>query len=638
MDEQDTKDPEYEDTIETYEKTIGTDKLKIELKYDLIIFTLIKYLSEYKYKKEYKYEEIKNELEIKNCKSIKEIYEYLKKNIIISEENKIKVNKKEIELMEIKLKNEELIKMLIDEIKEIKNNQNKLIISNEEKDKTIKKLKNDYNEIKEKINELEENKKDKDKNKINIIYETKKEGNYNIFGDKFVEINKNNIILNINGDKIDLMNRYKLKEGRNTIKMIIKNKIRNLEEMFYNCNKLKNINDLKYLNTEDCISLEKMFYGCTLLSDIQPLKNWNISNVINFKSMFFGCSSLTNYQILKKWNISNDNYKSMFDINIDNIKYIKDITKDSNAYANIDNTFSLFKSIDDILFLIYSNKNKSIITYNILDNTKTKEKTKAHDEYITNIRHYFDFINKRDLIMSISCDDNNIKIWNFSDWNLLTNITQIYNTGLLCSGCFLKDNYQIYILTSNANINGESEKIKIYNLEGNKINELNNSNIPTFLIDSYYDNKLSKNYIITGNNGFVMSYDYNENKIYHKYIDKDDNSIHINMNINSNDEIIKLIESSFDGYIRIWNFHSGLIINKINVNSGCLYSICLFSNKYLLVGCEDNTIKIIDLEKGIVKKNLTNHNNCVNCVKIIDNSYILSQGVFNDQIKLWKLE
>jgi hypothetical protein len=331
MDEQDTKDPEYEDTVETYEKTIGTDKLKIELNYDLIIFTLIKYLSEYKYKKEYKYEEIKNELEIKNCKNIKEIYEYLKKNIIISEENKIKVNKKEIELMEIKLKNEELIKMLIDEIKEIKN---KLIINNEEKDKTIKKLKNDYNEMKEKINDLEENKKDKYKNKINIIYETKKEGNYNIFGDKFVEINKNNIILNINGYKTDLINKYKLKKGTNTIKMIIKNKITNLEEMFYNCNKLKNINDLKYLNTEYCISLEKMFYGCTLLSDIKPLENWNISKVINFKSMFFGCSSLTNYKILEKWNISNYNYKSMFDINIDNIKYIKELTEDSYSHGS----------------------------------------------------------------------------------------------------------------------------------------------------------------------------------------------------------------------------------------------------------------------------------------------------------------
>ena len=36
-------------------------------------------------------------------------------------------------------------------------------------------------------------KKDKYKDEINIIYRTEKENNYNIFGEKFVEINKNNI-------------------------------------------------------------------------------------------------------------------------------------------------------------------------------------------------------------------------------------------------------------------------------------------------------------------------------------------------------------------------------------------------------------------------------------------------------------
>ena len=35
---------------------------------------------------------------------------------------------------------------------------------------------------------------------------------YNIFGEKFVENNKNNIELNINGNKSDLENKYKLKK------------------------------------------------------------------------------------------------------------------------------------------------------------------------------------------------------------------------------------------------------------------------------------------------------------------------------------------------------------------------------------------------------------------------------------------
>ena len=36
----------------------------------------------------------------------------------------------------------------------------------------------------------------------------------------------------------------------------------------------------------------------------------------------------------------------------------------------------------------------------------------SHNQYITNFRHYLEEKNKRDLIMSISCQDNNIKIWN----------------------------------------------------------------------------------------------------------------------------------------------------------------------------------------------------------------------------------
>ena len=47
-----------------------------------------------------------------------------------------------------------------------------------------------------------------------------------------------------------------------------------------------------------------------------------------------------------------------------------------------------------------------------------------------------------------------------------------------------------------------------------KINEICNSNIKTFFIDTYYDNILSKYYIITGNDNFSQSYDYDKNKIF----------------------------------------------------------------------------------------------------------------------------
>ena len=55
-----------------------------------------------------------------------------------------------------------------------------------------------------------------------------------------------------------------------------------------------------------------------------------------------------------------------------NIKLLSNISNDSYAYCNLDNTFVVFKSIKDILYLIYSNKNKSIICYDLNENRKIK--------------------------------------------------------------------------------------------------------------------------------------------------------------------------------------------------------------------------------------------------------------------------
>ena len=93
------------------------------------------------------------------------------------------------------------------------------------------------------------------------------------------------------------------------------------------------------------------------------------------------------------------------------LNFLKDIVNDSNTKYFLDNTFSVFKSIDDILHLIYTNKNKSIINFNLSDNKIIKEVKDSHNEHISNFRHYLDNINQRDLILSISCKDNNIKVW-----------------------------------------------------------------------------------------------------------------------------------------------------------------------------------------------------------------------------------
>ena len=128
--------------------------------------------------------------------------------------------------------------------------------------------------------------KPKSKNIIKLIYYVEKEdevknefgrcidgkdGKFNIFGYKFVENNKNNIDLRINGKKQELVSEYKLNKGENVIEILIKNKLTNLESMFFDCTKLKNIEELKYLDTKEVNNFYRMFWGCSPLSDIKSL-------------------------------------------------------------------------------------------------------------------------------------------------------------------------------------------------------------------------------------------------------------------------------------------------------------------------------------------------------------------------------
>ena len=180
----------------------------------------------------------------------------------------------------------------------INNNKKKIIELNNVK-------KNNFINVinkKEKSNDLTNNKY---KNSITIKYFVKSEGNYNIFGREFVENNKENINLIINGKNTPLVDNYQLKEGENTITIIIKNNLTNLSYMFSWCDSLSDIKELQYLNVQYSKDFSYMFCGCTSLSNINPLQNWNVSSGTNFTSMFCNCSNLLDIKPLQKWNVSN---------------------------------------------------------------------------------------------------------------------------------------------------------------------------------------------------------------------------------------------------------------------------------------------------------------------------------------------
>ena len=259
---------------------------------------------------------------------------------------------------------------------------------------------------------------------------------------------------------------------------------------------------------------------------------------------------------------------------------------------------------------------------------------------ITNCRHYLDNLFSRDLIMSISGEYNNIKIWNVNnDFELLINIENINKEGAISSACIFNDCIQNLILTSDSD--GNPEPIKIFDFKGHKIKEIKDSKEQTFFIDTYYVMEINKIFILTGNNGYIKVYDYYNNKIKNKYCDNS-NCYHNSIIINDKDLILKIIESCEDGNIRIWNFNSGDLLNKINISNKSLYGICLWDNNYLFVGCADNTIKLVDLNKNIILNNLKGHDTKVVTIKKINHlkygESLLSQGYDKETIKLWSFK
>ena len=95
-----------------------------------------------------------------------------------------------------------------------------------------------------------------------------------------------------------------------------------------------------------------------------------------------------------------------------NFHYLRDLAKDSYIYNDfLDNIFTVFKSIDDIFYLIYVTKRNSIIAYNLISNQKITEIIVENIDYknfILNVRHYTDKINKKDLLITVISDNNSI--------------------------------------------------------------------------------------------------------------------------------------------------------------------------------------------------------------------------------------
>ena len=322
------------------------------------------------------------------------------------------------------------------------------------------------------------------------------------------------------------------------------------------------------------------------------------------------------------------------------------IIKDSYTKFKFINIFVSFISINnEILYLVYTNEQKSLIFYNLIDNIKMNEIKNCHATNINNIRYFFDKINNRDLILSISF--GNLKTWNINS-ECIINI----NEKSILTACILNNNNQNYIISITKNLIStiRNRAMKTYNLNGILVKEIDLE--PIFglnylpskeFIDCYYDINYSKNYIILCNDYSSISFDYNEQRIYQEYNEYYNEHKRYAYIIKVEKNKVKLIESIKAGKINIWDFHSGEFLFAICTKDNYfLYDICLWKENYLFIGCSNNTIKLLDLNDGKIIYEFKTYKYSVISIKIINHpkygECLLSHGYLSGGIQLWDIK
>jgi len=306
-----------------------------------------------------------------------------------------------------------------------------------------------------------------------------------------------------------------------------------------------------------------------------------------------------------------------------------------------DNNFAVFKTINNEILLAYATPYNSIHFYNIEIERVSKRITNAHDVEITNFRYTYDKNNNRDLLLSLSNEIKNIKVWDIQKLNCIINIIEAYHFGDLFSSCFLIDeNHKANYIIS---INYDKENLKIFDFEGKQIREIENSEDKSFLVDTFYNSKTKNYYIVVANEKFIISYNFEDGSIYNKYHDKSSNGWHMNFIISSKEKEVDLIESDAFGFVRIWDFNLGTMLKKLFIEKKMrLRGICLWNYKYLFIGAEDKKIKLIDLENDEEIDNLKCNDYVCTIKKIFCNKFgecLIFQGKLDHgQIKLWRNE
>ena len=185
-----------------------------------------------------------------------------------------------------------------------------------------------------------------------------KENILQVFGNRFVENNKDKCKIIINNKKYRLTNCLELNTDKidNKQEIMIKlagiNNIINPSDMFYGCSSLKLLPDISKWNTSNVEYMNSLFYECSSLESLPDLGNWDTSKVVSMNSLFYECSSLKLLPDISKWNTSNVKYMNSLFYECSSLESMSDISKwITSSVISMDSMFyrcSCLESLPDV--------------------------------------------------------------------------------------------------------------------------------------------------------------------------------------------------------------------------------------------------------------------------------------------------
>ena len=123
-------------------------------------------------------------------------------------------------------------------------------------------------------------------------------------------------------------------------------KVKDMSNLFYNCNSLKTIQGISYWDTSSLTKTSNLFSNCINLTSIDDISKWKMDKVIDMSNMFYNCKNIISLPDVSNWNTKN--VKDMRNIfcNCSSLKSLQDISKWNTE--NVINMTGLFRNCKNL--------------------------------------------------------------------------------------------------------------------------------------------------------------------------------------------------------------------------------------------------------------------------------------------------